>query len=235
MGMNEQRMEILRRVGAGELTVEEGNLLLDALERGQNLPTFEPPSALNMEAAAAQASASEVPQEVPGAEDGQSETVEQGDVMPSNLLTERQIRNRKRIWIIPFLLGLLLTSLGGVWMVQGYQKAGLGWGFWLSWIPFCLGVAIMAFSWNVRRGCWLHVRINQRPGNRPQKIDLSFPLPLHATGWFFRTFGDRIPAVQDKHLDDIFSALETGITSETPMVVQVDEGDEQVEVWIERL
>ena len=227
MGVTEQRIEVLRRVERGELSPEEGAILLGALERGQELPTFEPkPMPGEVRAAA-------VVEPVPPAGAAEEKKPEQGEVLPSNFLTEAQIQRRKLIWLIPFLLGLLLTSLGGVWMVRGYQNHGLGWGFWLSWIPFLLGVGIMVLSWGMRRGCWLHVRIHQKPGSRPQKIDLSFPIPLRAAGWFFRNFGDRFPGLQDKHLDEIFNAIETGITPETPMVVQIDEDDEQVEVWIE--
>ncbi len=227
MGVAEQRIEVLRRVERGELSPEEGAILLGALERGQELPTFETGPAKDG------VRASLVVEPTGTAEPVGTPVAETGEVVSQNLLTEAQIRRRKLVWLIPFLLGLLLTSLGGVWMVQGYQKAGLGWGFWLSWIPFVLGVGIMALSWNLRRGCWLHLRIHQKPGSRPQKIDLSFPLPLRLAGWVFRNFGDRIPSMKDKHIDEILDAIETGITPETPMVVQVDEDDEQVEVWIE--
>ena len=172
MGVTEQRIEVLRRVERGELSPEEGAILLGALERGQELPTFEPkPMPGEVRAAA-------VVEPVPPAGAAEERKPEQGEVLPSNFLTEAQIQRRKLIWLIPFLLGLLLTSLGGVWMVRGYQNHGLGWGFWLSWIPFLLGVGIMVLSWGMRRGCWLHVRIHQKPGSRPQKIDLSFPSPF---------------------------------------------------------
>lgn len=223
MGVAEQRIEVLRRVERGELSPEEGAILLEALDRGQHLPTFEPPAAESR----AVGQAIEPPASVETAEPQQAEVVEQ------DLLTEEKIRRRKLIWLIPFLLGLLLTSLAGVWMVQGYQKAGLGWGFWLSWVPFALGVTIMALSWNVRRGCWLHLRIHQKEGSHPKKIDFSIPLPLRLAGWFFRNFGDRIPALKDKHLDEMLEAFSNGISRDAPMVVQVDEEDEQVEIWIE--
>jgi hypothetical protein len=227
MGVTEQRIEVLKRVERGELSPEEGAILLGALERGQELPSFET-QPLDREVRVADMTEPEAPPAT-----AEARLPEQGEVLPSNFLTEAQIRRRKLVWLIPFLLGLLITSLGGIWMVQGYQKAGLGWGFWLSWIPFLLGVGLMALSWNLRRGCWLHVRIHQKPGSKPQKIDLSFPLPIRLGGWFFRNFGDRIPSLKDKHIDEILDAIQTGITPETPMVVQVDEDNEQVEVWIE--
>lgn len=41
MGVTEQRIEVLKRVERGELSPEEGAILLGALERGQELPSFE--------------------------------------------------------------------------------------------------------------------------------------------------------------------------------------------------
>jgi hypothetical protein len=227
MGISEQRIEVLRRVERGELTAEEGAVLLGALERGQQLPSFEPKTAPDAVRAAAVAISE------PVGEPASNTDPVQGDVLPNNFLTEVQIRRRKLIWLIPFLFGLWLTSLGGVWMVRGYQKAGLGWGFWLSWIPFLIGVGIMVLGWGMRRGCWLHVRVHQKEGSKPRNINLSFPIPLRLTGWFFRNFGDKIPNMKDKHIDEILEAIETGITPDAPMIVQVDEDDQQVEVWIE--
>lgn len=228
MGVNEQRMEVLRRVERGDLSAEEGAILLGALDRGQQLPSFEPESFVNVGAVENNRMG-----EVPA---GGEENVlpEQGEVIEQGFLTEKQIRRRKLVWVIPFVMGLLITALGGTWMVRGYQKAGLGWGFWLSWIPFALGILIMALSWNMSRGFWLHMRINQKPGRKPAKIDLSFPLPVKTAAWFLRTFGDRISGLRDKHLDGILEVLESGITRETPMIVQVDENDEKVDIWIER-
>jgi hypothetical protein len=146
---------------------------------------------------------------------------------------EKQRMNRlKRWWVLPFGIGLLITILGVIWMYTGYLAQGFGWGFWLAWIPFLLGILIVAVSFHTSRSVWLHVRIRQSPGETPQRISISLPIPILLTRWFINAFGNRIPGLRDQPLDNYSEILEN-LSPEAPFYVHVNEDDgEEVEVFI---
>jgi hypothetical protein len=138
----------------------------------------------------------------------------------------------KRWWILPFGIGLLSTILGAVWMYTGYMNKGFGVGFWLAWLPFLLGIFILAMSFQSSKSVWLHVRIKQKPGERPERISISLPLPLRLAKWGLTTFGHKVPGLRDQPMDEINSMLE-GLSPEDPFYVHInDDDDEEVEVFI---
>lgn len=144
----------------------------------------------------------------------------------------KRMARLKRWWVLPFGVGLLITILGAIWMYMGYTANGFGFGFWLSWIPFLLGIFILALSFQSRDSVWLHVRIKQKPGETPQRIAISLPLPLSLTRWVISTFGDKIPGMQDQPMEE-YSEMLKSVSPEDPFYVHVDEGDgEEVEVFI---
>ena len=142
-----------------------------------------------------------------------------------------RIKKLKRWWILPFGIGLIITTLGAIWMYSSYAANGFGFGFWFSWIPFLLGVFLAAVSFQSSNGVWLHVRIKQRPGESPQRINISVPLPLGLTRWFFTTFGGKIPGLKDQPVENYSEILEN-LSPEEPFYVHVDEDGEEVEVFI---
>lgn len=139
----------------------------------------------------------------------------------------------KRWWVLPFGVGLLVTSMGAVWMYLGYADNGFGWGFWLAWLPFLLGIFLMVLSYQTSRSVWVHVRIRQKPGEKPERISISLPMPLRLAKWFLGTFGNHIPGLKDQPVGDFSEILET-LTPEEPFYVHVNDEDdgEEVEVFI---
>jgi len=150
-------------------------------------------------------------------------------------IPEEELKRLERLkswWVLPFGVGLLITILGAIWMYMGYTAKGFGFGFWLAWLPFLLGIFILAISFQSRYSVWLHVRVKQKPGQSPQRIAISLPLPLSLTRWVISTFGNRIPGMQDQPLDE-YSDMLKSVSSEEPFYIHVDEGDgEEVEVFI---
>ncbi len=144
-----------------------------------------------------------------------------------------RMKRLKKWWILPFAVGLVITILGAIWMYMGYTSAGFGFGFWLAWIPFLLGIFIVAVSFQTNRSVWLHVRVKQKPGQSPERISISLPLPLNLAKWFFSAFGSRIPGLKEQPIGDISSILEN-LSPEEPFYVHVndDEDGEEVEVFI---
>jgi len=138
------------------------------------------------------------------------------------------------LWVLPFLLGLFLTLFSVNWMYLGWFSAGLSWGFWLSFIPFAVGVLLMWASWEMRLARWLHLRIRQRPGARPQVIAFSVPLPFGLTRWIIQRFGRFTPRVNGQDAAEILDELDQAFATDGPTHVFVDgEDGQQVEIWIE--
>jgi len=144
-----------------------------------------------------------------------------------------RIKQLKRWWILPFAIGMVITTLGAVWMYSGYSNSGFGWGFWLAWIPFILGIFIVAVSFQTSRSVWLHVRIKQKHGQHPPKFSISLPLPLSLTRWFIGMFGYKIPGLKDQPMGDLSELLDH-ISPEEPFYIHVNdkEDGEEVEVFI---
>ena len=136
-------------------------------------------------------------------------------------------------WWIPMWVGVFITIVGATFMYLSYHSSGFGFWFACSWFPFLLGVLVLALAWGSRSARWLHVRVHQKEGERPQNINISLPIPIRLTAWFFRTFGDRIPGLKNTGVDEVILALEK-TSRDTPFYVQVDEGEdgEKVEVYI---
>lgn len=144
---------------------------------------------------------------------------------------QRRMKQLKRWWLLPFGLGLLITALGATWMYTGYMNRGFSWGFWLSWIPFIIGIFVVAVSFQTSRSVWLHLRVKQKPGEKPERISISFPLPITLTQWFLSVFGNKIPGLRSQPIDDISEILKD-ISPEDPFYLQVDDDGEQVEILI---
>lgn len=155
--------------------------------------------------------------------------------VPTPQISEAEMGRMKRLkrwWVLPFGLGLITTTLGAFWMYAGYSAKGFGVGFWLAWIPFLFGIFLLALSFQTSHSVWLHVRIKQKPGETPQRIAFSLPMPLSLTRWFLRTFGERIPGLRDQPLESYSEILNT-LSPEEPFYVHVDDEDgESVEVFI---
>jgi len=144
----------------------------------------------------------------------------------------RRIKRLKKWWFLPFGIGLILTVVSAIWMYLGYVSKGLGWGFWLSWFPFILGIVIMALSAMSSRGKWLHLRVHEKKKGSNTHINISMPLPLGAVRWFFRNFGDKIQKTKNIPIDEILTEFDHGISDDSPFYVKVNDEDENVEVFI---
>jgi len=145
-----------------------------------------------------------------------------------------EINKWKRWWVVPLWIGTGITVIGGALMYWAFRASGFGFWFACAWFPFLLGVAVLALAWGSRTSPWLHVRVQQAPGERPQKIAISFPIPIRLTVWGLRTFGHYIPQMGDTSLDEVILALKDVAKDGTPFFVDVDEGEdgERVQVFI---
>ena len=225
--MNEaERLQILEMIEKGVITASEGVRLLNSLEG--ELDETEIPFVVEDNATST----------------GQPETTSEPGVFEQEPVSktktsspskefDSRIKKWRSWWWIPLLVGLGITMISGLLMFLAYQ--GNGFGFWFAclWFPLLFGIIIIILSAASRTARWMHVRIHQEPGEWPQTIAISMPLPIRFAAWIMRIFKPHIHGMDNANLDQMILALEK-TSPEQPLYVQVDEGDsgEKVEVYI---
>ena len=243
-------MRILEMIESGKISVEEGLGLLAALG-GENETAVDetvPPIAsvsLADEPSGTQKLSEPIPPPSPAWDSSPPASAGGQDVAAS---AEPQIllgsppaeppldaRKWRRWWTIPLWIGVGLSVVGGVLLYAAVQSTGsVNFWFFCAGVPFTLGVLAIILAWQSRTSPWLHLRVQQAPGNSPQRIAISMPLPIRLTAWFLRTFGHKIPSMDGQELDQIILAVGKNTSPENPIYIQVDEGEngEKVEIYI---
>ena len=228
MSEKSERIQILEMIENGVITAAEGARLLQVLDKDDRLEEM-------LEEGRGYSNVFEELSDdsVPPTDGGNSGAVS-GEVLED--VFQPEIEKWRRWWMIPLWIGVGITIIGSLLMFWAYQSSGFGFWFVCSWLPFLLGVGVMAMAWGSRSARWLHLRVQQEPGEWPRTIAFSFPLPLRFAGWVLRTFSYFIPKVNDVDIDfdEMIQVLETSTNSDTPLYVEVDEGDggEIVQIYI---
>jgi hypothetical protein len=237
MDDSEERMQILEMIDSGKISVAEGMQLLQAL-KGEQPAALEETLPPEEGASRATPAILEPPLVEATSQAAESETAEpQGFEMPQPEQPRSlppDARKWRRWWMIPFWIGVGITISGAMLMYWVQQTSGLGFWFICAGVPFTIGLRILILAWYSRSSPWLHLRVEQAPGERPQRIALSFPIPVRPAVWFFRTFGHRIPSLEETSVDEIILAVGKNATPDNPIYIQVDEGQdgERVEIFI---
>ncbi len=227
--MSDRRLEILKMVEAGQMSVEEGFRLLTELEQAQERVEIDAESEETVWPSPEPAPVSDMKlDEVVVADEPAGSRSEAPQDSPFDV----KRMNRWKVWTwAGFGAAVLLTCLSALWMVQGWLERPFGWGFWLSWIPFLLGILGMLMTFNAR---WLHVRIRQKKGEKPQNINISLPLPLGFAAFILNTFDGVLPEeVRKANAGQILQEMDRSIRLDEPVHIEVNEKDgEHIEVYI---
>jgi hypothetical protein len=230
-----ERSKILEMIENSTITAEEGMTLLNALSGiSESQPNVD--FVLENETPESILEPEEVFVEVEKFSDktetyeGEMEVMSPASTPPS----DEEIQKWKRWWFIPLWIGAGITVIGGLLMYWAFSASGFGFWFACAWFPFLLGVGVLALAWGSKTSPWLHVRVQQAPGESPQRIAISFPLPVGLVTWGFRIFGRYIPNMEGINLKEIILALKEVAKDGTPFFVDVDEGEngEKVQVFI---
>ena len=214
--MANEKLEILQMVQENKITVDEASRLLEALDSPAPLRAGEldlaPP---------------------------------QGEA-PSPAIPPDMARFR-RFSVIPCAISLALTTLTGWGSYALYRRAEgrITFGFVLVTALFVLAFALTALALWATTVPWLHVRVRSAPrsrdaggdGSTGTRLAISMPLPLGLAGWILRfahRFVDRETA---GHLDAAGALLmamrrDLGQPGADPIVIDVDDEDERVQVYI---
>ena len=136
------------------------------------------------------------------------------------------------LWLIPMVVGLALFVCGALAVFPFYAASG-SW-LWLvcGWPVFLIGLLTIFAGWLARKSRWIHIRITNVDGSR-RNIKLSFPLPLRLTAWALKVASRFSDKLKDTGVDEIVAALNEGLPSDQPLVVDVQDDDgERVQVYI---
>jgi hypothetical protein len=227
-----ERAKILEMIEDGSITAEEGLRLLEVIDGAAS----ELVADLEVEPQPAWTEPSPMPD--PDVDTEEVEYYEEVKILDNEPAPSppdpEDLERWKRWWFIPLWVGIGITVIGGLLMFWAYSAGGFGFWFACSWFPFLLGVGVLALAWGSHTAPWLHVRVQQAPGETPQRIAISFPIPVHLTVWGLRLFGHYIPHMEGVPLDEVILALKEVSKDGTPFFVDVDEGEngEKVQVFI---
>jgi len=213
MTSESERLEILEMIHKGTISPDEGLKLIEAIGESDEISELEYTSA--------KAELEEIIE--PAATNDYVQEIDQED-----------FGKIKGWWIIPFSIGVTITVLGGVLMYLAWAAHGIGFGFIAAWIPFMIGIGLLVLGWNSRTGPWIHIRVKQKPGEKPERIAISFPIPNRFFAWSLRTFGSFIPKINQSGADEILLALGNFSQGDAPLTIDVDDSDdgEKVKIYI---
>jgi len=205
-----ERLTILDMIENGTVTAEEGMRLMAALDQNPEDEFLE--------------------KELPLIDDDEM----QGTAMPVDSMDAEEIQRWKRWWSVPLWIGLGVVVLSSLWMQNSWNGNALGFWFLCSWVPMLLGILMMALAWNSRTAPWLHVRVRQAPGEKPERLAISFPIPLRLSAWGLRRFGHHIPHFDATGLDEALIALNAVENDNAPLFIDVhdDEDGDHLQVFI---
>lgn len=252
MSTESERKQILSMIASGNITPSQGVKLLQALDdsigesesveqkAGEEVIQVEPPIDQNQvladipvpqPAEGDQSAPAEIPTEANA--DSSSSTAEEASLPPKPVEVP-DFQSWRRWMMIPLWSGVVVTILGGILMYITWMATRSP-SFWFAcaWVPFLIGIGLIALAWGGRSIRWLHIRIQQRAGEWPRNLAFSIPLPLNWLAWIVRIFGDRIPNVKGKDMDQMILALQN-TSPEAPFSLDVDEGEngERVQIFI---
>ncbi len=209
MASDKERLEILEMIQRGTISPKEGLNLIEALGE-----LWE--------------------EEASGEFDTGVDDIEPQALIPTPVFMEEEFNKWRAWWVIPFWIGVGITTLGGALMYWAWSVKGLGLGFFLAWIPFLVGVGTMMLGWNSKTGPWVHIRIQQAPGEKPERIAISLPIPTRFFAWTIRTFGGFIQGVDAAGIDAVLMGLENSSPGEPPLSIDIadNEDGQKVKVYI---
>ncbi|PKN99096.1 MAG: hypothetical protein CVU42_09530 [Chloroflexi bacterium HGW-Chloroflexi-4] len=206
MTTDENKLEILRKVENGTLSIEEGAELIGILEGAKSEPE---------------------PQRV----GSQSGDMNLGSMSSTD---KHEVSGCwKAAWSMFLVGGAILTGFSAYWIYQGYTNKGLGWGFWLSWIPMLIGIGLMIFGWALMDSPWMHVKVHSEKSGNKGIFIFSMPVPFNIARWVMQNFGQYMPdEVKSHEILDVLDQAESSIKRGEPFQVQVDDENDGTKVDI---
>ncbi len=194
MTRDENKLQILKKVENGTLSIDEGADLLSILDREE--------------------SASETP--------AQPQTIDL-EPEPMEALPEKVPAGWKALWGIFMWLGVIFMAASGFWLYSSYARSQMGVGFWFALFFLFLSTAIVVFGWRLVAEHWMVVRIRSKDEGKAKTFLAWVPLPIHMALWVFKTFGSKMPPeIQGKRIDEILTELDGSLNEGDILQVDLD-------------
>jgi hypothetical protein len=209
---SEERQRILKMVEDGKISAEQAMTLFHALDQND-------------------APAMDVFPAEPAAEGAGGGFASQ----PVDAPEFEDVKQRARKFaMIPLWIGVVLTVLFAALMYASLENSGFGFWFYCLTFPFLFSVFIVALAAGGMNSRWLFVDVQQKPGEKPGRITLGFPVPLGLVAWFMKNFGHHIHGMDRGQAEAIVEMIHMTATTKAPLIVnaQDDEDGERVMVYI---
>jgi hypothetical protein len=216
---SEERKKILQMVEEGKISAEEAATLMRALDEDAEYETAE--------------AELEVIESRP--DSGYESDASSGSRRAAAPEFD-QIKSRaRRFSLIPLWVGVFITVFSA-WIIYSIQQnAGVNFWFYCMTLPLLFGVLLIALGAGGRSSRWIYVDVDRRdakPGDGPRHITLGFPIPFGFVMWFFDTFGHNINGMNKSKVDGIVQMMHATKESGEPLMVNVDDDDAHVQVYI---
>jgi len=141
----------------------------------------------------------------------------------------------RRFALIPLWIGVIVTVFSA-WVIYSIQQnIGVNFWFYCMTLPLLLGVLLIALGAGGHSSRWIYVDVDRRdakPGDGPQHITLGFPMPLGLVAWLFQAFGHNINGMNKDKVAGIVQMIKAAKESGEPFMVNVDDDDAHVQVYI---
>ena len=141
----------------------------------------------------------------------------------------------RRFSLIPLWIGVFITVFSA-WIIYAIQQnVGVNFWFYCMTLPLMLGVLLIALGAGGRSSRWIYVDVDRRdvkPGDGPRHITLGFPIPFGFVAWFFETFGHNIHGMSKGKVEGIVQMMHATKDSGEPLMINVDDDDAHVQVYI---
>jgi hypothetical protein len=145
----------------------------------------------------------------------------------------------RRLSYIPFGISVLFLLLTGWGTLVVYQRTGgrITFGFVVLTTLVLLALLATALTLAMTVAPWLHVRISSESGGKPTRFAISLPAPLGLASWALRIAHRFVDEEQAAYLSAAAGVLasvrhEMGKPGIDPIVVDIDDEDERVQVYI---
>jgi hypothetical protein len=209
-----ERQQILKMIEEGKITAEQGLTLMQALgDEPEDESVPELPDGAGIPSFVTEPS---------GEAAGEKKTDPEFD---------RKVNRFRSLWTIPLWIGVAITVVGAYWMYASLQASGFSFWFYCAWLPFLLGVLVVAVAFSSRTSRWIYVNVKQKPGESPQRIVIAFPLSL--VSWLLMFVKGKMYEHERGAMDEVLGAVFNSTKSTEPLMVDVQEEDgEHVQVYI---
>jgi len=223
---SEERRKILEMVEQGKISAEEAATLMRALDED-----VEPDEAdVDDESVAAEVEVIE-PRSSSGYESEASNEPRQAKAPEFDQIKARA----RRFALIPLWVGVLITVFSA-WIIYSIQQnVGVNFWFYCMTFPLLFGVLLIALGAGGRTSRWVYVDVDRRdakPGDGPRHITLGFPVPFGFTMWLLQNFGHNIHGLNRNQRDGIVEMIKTTKDLNEPLMINVDDDDAHVQVYI---